>query len=35
MMNHKAQDCKDDLTDCKFNLFDDLLSSIMSGSLYL
>ena len=35
MMNHKAQDCKDDSTDCEFNLFDDLLSLIMSGSLYL
>ena len=35
MMNHKTQGCRDDSADCKFNLFDDLLSSIMSGSLYL
>jgi len=35
MMNYKTQDCRNDSTDCKFNLFDDLLSSIMSGSLYL
>ena len=34
-MNHKAQGCRDDLTDCKFNLFDDLLSPIMPGSSYL
>jgi len=35
IINHKAQGCKDDLADCKFNLFGDLLSPIMSGSLYL
>jgi len=34
-MNHKVQDCKDDSADCEFNLFDDLLSLIMSGSSYL